>query len=623
MFKRIGIILALFFTLFSVIPALASVPDTTFENTYTTDGSTVVYSFTWRLIDPTQMIVQLNGTTQSTSEYTVFQNSNGIGGTVTFNSAPGSGETLLIERDSDLLQNDQLLNNQALPPATLQSMFDKATIQIQQLQNEINNLPLVSKIIAGDNTTITSTGPDGTGDVTINSTGGGGGGGDITTSGWPATWQPTVTGNNLALPTSIPASAFDQSGASTGQTFVYNGGWGVGPVGIPFGGLGISGSATNPTTHLYHTYQYTNCTFSGTQTIAPGITIMCTGTFDQTGGSITENEAAGDDQGVGGGAAAGGDPSTMYGMNGAGNGGTGGPLHCGGGGGGSIYNVGGQGAGGGYPSGVTGPGTSSGNLLSPLGSGGAGGGDATNIGGQGGDSGQKLTILAQGAITINGAINNNGANGGTPSAGVCGGGGGGSGGLTTLASGTSITITGWPNGIITEMGGAGGNAVGANAGGGGNGAAGGLIIYSPNNVYTNTQGTSYLLQAGTPGTSNGSFGPAGYGPSGSGGPNCEPFDIVGPPTQPVITQIDKDLPMWTTLMAARRNVFDLKSQGAIRMTGKQIIDCVCSLDAKDQADFEQLCFDDQEGQAVGQVAETGNVVRLGTADNVQALANAG
>lgn len=143
MLKRIIVVLALL--LFGTLTAYASVPDTTYLNNYTGNGSSTVYSFTWRLIDSSQMFVQLNGVTQSTSSYTVFTNTSGIGGTVTFNSAPANGAVILIERQSDLLQLDVLQNNGALPPAVLEAMIDKLTIIAQQLENQITNsgtLPL-------------------------------------------------------------------------------------------------------------------------------------------------------------------------------------------------------------------------------------------------------------------------------------------------------------------------------------------------------------------------------------------------------------------------------------------------------------------------------------------------
>lgn len=147
MLKRMAKHLALIMALLMVgtLTAWASVPDTTFENVYTGNGSTTAYTFTWRLIDPTQLFVQLNGTTQPTSNYTVFQNTSGVGGTITFNSAPSNGAAILIERQSDFLQAYALQNNGALPPQTIEAIADKLTILCQQLETQITNsgtLPL-------------------------------------------------------------------------------------------------------------------------------------------------------------------------------------------------------------------------------------------------------------------------------------------------------------------------------------------------------------------------------------------------------------------------------------------------------------------------------------------------
>lgn len=118
--------------LFGFTTAWATVPNTTSLSSYTTDGVTTVYAFTWRLIDPTQMVVTVNGATQATSSYTVYQNTNGIGGTVTFNSAPTASLPLVIQRVSDLLQMNSFDNNGAIPLKTLESMMDKVTIMCQQ-----------------------------------------------------------------------------------------------------------------------------------------------------------------------------------------------------------------------------------------------------------------------------------------------------------------------------------------------------------------------------------------------------------------------------------------------------------------------------------------------------------
>lgn len=156
------------------LPVFASVPNTSYQNAYTGDGSTVVYSFGWRLIDPTQMFVEVNGVVQSPSAYSVFQNANGIGGTITFTAAPPAGQAVLIQRQSDLLQQDVLENNGVLPPATLEEMIDKCTINEQQLQQEIatvgaNTLPNGDIFVGNISNLPVTVAPSG--DLTMSNTG--------------------------------------------------------------------------------------------------------------------------------------------------------------------------------------------------------------------------------------------------------------------------------------------------------------------------------------------------------------------------------------------------------------------------------------------------------------------
>jgi hypothetical protein len=113
-----------------------SVSNTTYQNSYTGDGSTTQFAFTWRLTDASQVQVYLNSVLQNTG-YTLSLNLNGIGGTVTFTSAPANGVTVLIQRLSDLLQTNTFTGSQTIPPSTIETMVDKLTLICQQLYNSL------------------------------------------------------------------------------------------------------------------------------------------------------------------------------------------------------------------------------------------------------------------------------------------------------------------------------------------------------------------------------------------------------------------------------------------------------------------------------------------------------
>lgn len=110
-----------------------------YRNSYTADGVVTEFAYTFRVTESNpkdQIDVYFDGVLQSAFLYTITANTSGVGGVVTFSVAPLNNVVVLIQRDSDLLQEDALgsnSQNQALPPATIERMVDKLTIIMQQL----------------------------------------------------------------------------------------------------------------------------------------------------------------------------------------------------------------------------------------------------------------------------------------------------------------------------------------------------------------------------------------------------------------------------------------------------------------------------------------------------------
>lgn len=113
------------------------VPNTDFQTTYTTDGVTTQYAFAWACVDIASVEVFLDGT-QIFTGFTAALNPVTIGGYINFSPVQAGGQTLLIQRVSDTLQNNDFGNNEAIPPVTLVQMFDKLTIICQQLTAQIS-----------------------------------------------------------------------------------------------------------------------------------------------------------------------------------------------------------------------------------------------------------------------------------------------------------------------------------------------------------------------------------------------------------------------------------------------------------------------------------------------------
>jgi len=117
-----------------------TVPNTNYVNNYTGDGSTTSFSYNFAVQYTSQVQVYLAGVLQN-SGYTNSISLTGIGGTVTFTTAPGSGVAIQIIRNSDYLQTNVFQDNQPLNPAVLMQSIDKLTVLAQQLQVLLEGTP--------------------------------------------------------------------------------------------------------------------------------------------------------------------------------------------------------------------------------------------------------------------------------------------------------------------------------------------------------------------------------------------------------------------------------------------------------------------------------------------------
>ena len=122
--------------------ALATVPSTDSRQDFTGDSSTTIFTFTVQAAQASWIEVLLNGTTQ-TSGYTVTLNgsqSSSPGGTVTFDSAPGSGAVVRVQRTVPLTQDSVWAPYSAFKAKTLEGQLDKLVMQDQQLARDTADL---------------------------------------------------------------------------------------------------------------------------------------------------------------------------------------------------------------------------------------------------------------------------------------------------------------------------------------------------------------------------------------------------------------------------------------------------------------------------------------------------
>lgn len=121
-----------------------TVSSTTNRVSYTGNGVTTAFAFGYLFLANSDLKVVLVTTADGTetvqvldTDYTVTGAGSGSGGTVTFSSAPASTKTVVIYRDPALIQPVDLVENDPLPAATLETAYDRAALVAQRLSDRI------------------------------------------------------------------------------------------------------------------------------------------------------------------------------------------------------------------------------------------------------------------------------------------------------------------------------------------------------------------------------------------------------------------------------------------------------------------------------------------------------
>lgn len=125
-----------------------TVSATTQKVSYSGNGSTVDFDFAFECYASTDLVVTVKvdstgvSTTQTeTTHYTVSLTGTGspyTGGTITFVTAPASGETVVISRSLPQTQTTDLITGGDFAAETVEQRLDRLTMQVQDLQEETN-----------------------------------------------------------------------------------------------------------------------------------------------------------------------------------------------------------------------------------------------------------------------------------------------------------------------------------------------------------------------------------------------------------------------------------------------------------------------------------------------------
>lgn len=134
------------------IPAYATITTTTTRVSYATDGAATAFTFSFPIPgNETSDIIVLKRTTATgaetvmteTTDYSLSAPNNDYssGGTVTTVDTLAAGFTLVIFRDVPDTQNAVLADTKVLRLAGLEGAYDRLTMEVQQLQEQLNRSP--------------------------------------------------------------------------------------------------------------------------------------------------------------------------------------------------------------------------------------------------------------------------------------------------------------------------------------------------------------------------------------------------------------------------------------------------------------------------------------------------
>ena len=130
-----------------------TISSTTVRNSYSGDGSTTTFSYTFKIFadsDIQVIIRSANGTETTktiTTHYTVTGAGNSGGGSVIFTSGniPTSTQTVVLRRNIPQTQAIDYIANDPFPAESHEEGLDRATMAIQQLQEEVTRSIKLSK----------------------------------------------------------------------------------------------------------------------------------------------------------------------------------------------------------------------------------------------------------------------------------------------------------------------------------------------------------------------------------------------------------------------------------------------------------------------------------------------
>jgi len=129
-----------------------TVSSTTTKVSYNGDNSTTVFAYTFKIFDDDDITVILRtvatGTESvqtKTTDYSVSGVGNTNGGNITFVTAPASGVTVVLLRETAQTQTTDYTPNDPFPASSHEDALDKVTLIVQDQQEELNRALKLSR----------------------------------------------------------------------------------------------------------------------------------------------------------------------------------------------------------------------------------------------------------------------------------------------------------------------------------------------------------------------------------------------------------------------------------------------------------------------------------------------
>ena len=122
-----------------------TVSSTTKRNSYSGNGSTTVFAYSFKIFDDDDITVILRtdstgseSVQTKTTHYSVSGVGSASGGNITFVSAPASGITVVLLRETAQTQATDYTPNDPFPAASHEDALDKITLMVQDQQDELD-----------------------------------------------------------------------------------------------------------------------------------------------------------------------------------------------------------------------------------------------------------------------------------------------------------------------------------------------------------------------------------------------------------------------------------------------------------------------------------------------------